>query len=47
MYDKMVENWRLKPNESQELFPWKITDTMYKQNIDKVKLVFFYYKNLF
>lgn len=35
-YEKMIENWRLKANESAEVFPWKITDTMYKQNQEKV-----------
>ena len=36
-YDQMIENWKLKSNESEEEFPWKISDTMYKQNYEKVR----------
>lgn len=36
MYEKLIENWRLKPNESAELFPWKISESMYKQNLEKI-----------
>lgn len=35
-FEKIIENWRLKPNESIEQYPWKITDAMYKQNSEKV-----------
>lgn len=36
MHNKLIEYWRLKSNERAEDFPWKITDALYKQNIDKV-----------
>ena len=36
-YDQMIENWRLKANESEEEFPWKISETMYKQNYEKAR----------
>ena len=35
-YESMIQDWRLKPGESEEEFPWKITDKMYRQNIDNV-----------
>lgn len=46
MYEKLIENWRIKPNETSEQFPWKITDSIYKQNLDKV-CQFFPALNLF
>ena len=36
MYEKLIENWRLRSNETVEQYPWKISDQMYKQNIQKV-----------
>jgi hypothetical protein len=33
-YESLIQNWRLKAGESAEEFPWKITDDMYKENID-------------
>jgi hypothetical protein len=33
----MIENWRLKSNETPEQYPWKITESMYKQNLEKIK----------
>lgn len=36
----MIENWRLKSNENLEQFPWKISDELYKQNLDKVDQFF-------
>ena len=35
-YEQMIENWKLKPNETEDEFPWKISESMYKQNYDKV-----------
>ena len=47
MLEKLIENWRLKPNENNEEFPWKISDSMYKQNSEKVIIVFvFVYMNI-
>jgi hypothetical protein len=39
MYEKTIEKWRLKDNESQEENPLKISDTLIQQNQDKVYLV--------
>ncbi|RNA00110.1 solute carrier family 12 member 2 [Brachionus plicatilis] len=36
IYEKMIENWRLKPNETLEQYPWKISEEIYKQNLDKI-----------
>lgn len=35
-FDRLLENWRLKPNESLEDFPHKITDAIYEENLHKV-----------
>lgn len=35
-YENSIHKWRLKPNETIEQFPWKITDSMYKQNTDNI-----------
>lgn len=35
-YETLIQPWRLKPEEDLEDYPWKISDTMYKQNIDNV-----------
>ena len=37
-YVSLIQPWRLKENEDLEDYPWKISDTMYKQNIDNVSL---------
>ncbi|CAF0929755.1 unnamed protein product [Brachionus calyciflorus] len=36
IYEKMIENWRLKSNETPEQYPLKISDMNYKQNIEKI-----------
>ena len=41
MHESLIENWRLKPNESIEEFPYKISDTVYKENLHKVNKVSF------
>ena len=39
MHETLIENWRLKPNESIEDFPYKISDAVYKDNLHKVKIL--------
>jgi len=39
-YESLIQNWRLKPNENFEDYPWKITDEIYKDNIDMVNKTF-------
>jgi hypothetical protein len=35
-YEQLIADWRLKPDESENDFPWKISETMFKQNNDKI-----------
>ena len=49
MYEKLIESWLLKPNETIEQYPWKISESMLKQNIERVHILNFmkrYYTSL-
>ncbi len=41
LYEKFIEKCRLKPEENEEQYPWKITDRLIEQNQKKVIFIFF------
>ena len=36
LYEKLIESWRLKPNENSEEFPWKLSNSLIEQNQEKI-----------
>lgn len=41
----MIQTWRLQSDETLEQFPWKISDDMYKQNLDNVSDILSYFNS--